>query len=88
MQKLLTVNKLFEGLVFWAPIRAFRSKSSAKTAVYATAGKELLPSLLPAGVHWRFSLRAFRYNRGRSASGKKKLVISKDFLWKPPACKY
>ncbi|TVQ80535.1 MAG: hypothetical protein EA358_01730 [Flavobacteriales bacterium] len=52
-------------MVFWAPIRAFRSKSSAKTAVGATADKELLPSLLSAGTNWRFSLRAFRCNRGR-----------------------
>ncbi|TVQ81289.1 MAG: hypothetical protein EA358_00975 [Flavobacteriales bacterium] len=28
--------------IFWAPYRAFRCKSSAKTAVSASAGKELL----------------------------------------------
>ncbi|TVQ77785.1 MAG: hypothetical protein EA358_05830 [Flavobacteriales bacterium] len=40
-------NNRFRFPIFWAPFRAFRYKSSAKSAVAATAGKELLPSLWP-----------------------------------------
>ncbi len=37
------------------------------------------PSLLPAGVHWRFRLRAFRCNRGRSAWGVNSLLVNNKF---------
>jgi hypothetical protein len=34
------------------------------------SGQGAPPSLLPAGAHWRFSLRAFRCNRGRGRIGR------------------